>query len=73
MLQGPNLQRAQGTQGIAGGDGVGGVALDQELRAVAAQQVAREAGRDGDGEQDLAGLEHPVDLLAALGDAHRCR
>ena len=41
MLERPDLQGAQGAQRVAGGDRVAGVALDQQLRAVAAQQVAR--------------------------------
>ena len=59
---------AERRQRVAGGDRVGGVGLDQQLRPVAAEQVARKAGRDGDREQDLAAVQQPVDLLAAAGD-----
>jgi hypothetical protein len=49
--------------GATGGHRVGGVGFDQQRRALAAHQVAVEAGREGDDELDLATLEEVVGLL----------
>ncbi len=53
----------------AGGHGIGGVGDDQQRRAVAAPQVALEAGGNLDAEQHLAGPDPVVHLGLASGRA----
>jgi len=66
-------RRPRRGQRIGGGDRIGGVGVDQHLRALAAHQPAREVRRDGDHELHLAALQELVGLglaLGPMGEAH---
>ncbi len=64
--QGRGRQAGQRRDRPAGGGGVRGVGLDQDLGVIAARHAPREVGRNGQGELDLA-ARHGLVQLAGRG------
>ncbi len=57
VLQRAVENSADGADRIAGGDGIGGVGLDQDRGVIAAHEIAREILRDVDDEERIAALQ----------------